>query len=286
MKTRIILILTLISAIILSACSLVQAPATPTLVPTPLPTDTPVPTNTPLPTNTPIPTSTNTPVPTPTNTATPVPSPTSTATPNRTATAAVLSTQTAEAVASDFKANLTKLGITVDKGQLGWVQDDTIEINLDTAGQGRYQPFAEDLNASDFIIKTDVTWTAVDYIWCGWDFRSEPNFSQGQQYTFWFVNYSGLPGWDIELYNKGRFERNITEKLRWASALKQENGSTNAFIILAEGNKFTVYINGQRIGSFFDFAKTRSEGYFAFTAYQESGRGSCTYDNTLVWLLK
>ena len=68
--------------------------------------------------------------------------------------------------------------------------------------------------------------------------------------------------------------------------MKLENGTTNGYILVAEGEKFTVYINDQRIGSFFDFNKTRSEGYFAFTAYQESGRGSCTFDNTVVWLLK
>jgi hypothetical protein len=276
MKTRPIQIFSLLLVLILTACSLLQAPATPT----------PVPTNTPQPTETPLPTSTSTPVPTPTNTATPIPSPTSTATPNLTATAAVLSTQTAEAMVADFKAALSKVNVTVDKGQMGWIQQGSYELSLQGANFSAYQPFAEDLKASDFIMKTDITWTAPGVILCGWIFRSETNFEQGQQLKIQFLLFSGLPGWDIELWNHGNFTRNITEQIRFSSALKQGSGSVNSYILLAEGNKFTVYINNERSGSFYDYSNTIKDGYFAFLGNIESGTGSCKYENTQIWLLK
>jgi hypothetical protein len=47
-----------------------------------------------------------------------------------------------------------------------------------------------------------------------------------------------------------------------------------------EPTNTSTYINDQRIGSFYDFSSARSEGYFAFNANQESGQGSCKYENT------
>jgi hypothetical protein len=60
----------------------------------------------------------------------------------------------------------------------------------------------------------------------------------------------------------------------------------NDYLIVAEGEKFTVYINDLRIGQFFDYAKTRAKGLFAFLAWQESGRSSCEYKDSWVWLLE
>jgi hypothetical protein len=277
MKTWRNRIYALFMVLILSACSIISPPK---------PTPTPIPTNTPQPTDTPIPTSTATPVPTSTNTPTLVPSPTSTATPNIAATAAVRNTQTADSITADFKAQMNKVGISVDTGHMGWVQQEPLGIKMDSPGEALYSPFAEDINASDFILKTDVTWNATGILVCGWKFRSESNFELGQQYGFYFLRFSGLPAWDIELWNYGEPERNISEKVRFASALKLENGDVNKFIFVAEDNKFTVYINGERIGSFYDFSKTRSDGYFAIAGNLESGTGSCKYDNTAIWLLK
>jgi len=276
MKTRAIPIISLILVLTLTACSLVAAPATPT----PLPTDTPQPTNTPLPTDT------ATPLPTATSTATLVPSPTFTATPNLTATAAVMATQNAAAAIEAFKAELAKANVTVDKGSLLWVQQDSIQVALKGAGDSRYQPFAEDVSASDFIMTTDITWTAPGLIICGWMFRSQPNLVKGDSYYINFLLYSGLPGWDIELFKSGQFVRNITEQIRFNSALNQAHASMNHYILIADGNKFTVYMNGVRAGSYYDYSTTLTEGLFALTGSIESGEGSCQMDNTRIWSLK
>jgi hypothetical protein len=288
MKNRSNLIFSILMLLALSACSLGQAAATPTLVPTPLPTSTPVPTDTPVPTATSTATYTPTPLPTATNTstATLVPSATSTATPDKKATQAALSTQAAEAVTAKFQAEMKKLGIPTDKAKLGWVQTESLSLELDTAGESFYKSFADDVSASDFIFTTDVTWTATDYIFCGFYFRSDASYAKGKHYLLEFTNYPGLPGWLIVMLDNGTLIKNVTERWRWASALNQKNDATNRFILIAEADKFTLYINGQRIGSFYDFDKTRTEGYFAISAAQQSGRGTCRFDNTQIWHLK
>jgi hypothetical protein len=73
---------------------------------------------------------------------------------------------------------------------------------------------------------------------------------------------------------------------RSSGAILSEQGSTNTVILFAEGEKFTLYINDQRIGSFFDFSQRRTEGDFAFLAQQESGESSCTFDKAWVWSLE
>ena len=269
MKFRFSQVFSAVFVLILAACSTIgQAPATQTSIPS----------VTPLPTNTPVPTATSTPVPSATSTSTPMPSPTLTATPDMTGTEAVKNTQTAAAIVNAFKSDLSKVDVTIDKGHMGWTQQDSVVIPLKGKNDSKYQPFAEDLKASDFVITTDMIWTAPGIIICGWIFRSEPNFAVGQQYMMNFLHFSGLPGWDIELWNYGQFQLNISEKVRFASAL-------NHFTMLAEGNKFTLYINEQRIGSFYDYNNTRTDGYFAFEGSIESGEGSCTYENTRVWIL-
>ena len=71
-----------------------------------------------------------------------------------------------------------------------------------------------------------------------------------------------------------------------AGAINQEQGSTNKYIFIAEGGKFTLYVNDQRIGSYFDYVVTRADGKFAFTGWQESGETTCSFDNSWVWLLE
>ena len=277
-------ILLLCTLVFLNACifaGLGAAPPTPT--PTALPTNTPVPTDT----ATAVPTSTATPLPTATDTPTPLPTATSTATPDKKATAAAKSTQAAEKVAEEFKAELTKLGLPTDKGSIAWIQQDAaIDLGMDTPLTYTWLPFAEDLNASDFYMTTDVTWDSTGILECGWYFRSEVDFRNGTQYLFAFLRFSGLPGWVINVHKDGILVKRVTDKVRWADAIKMDSGAVNHFVFAAEDNKFTLYINGQRIGSFFDGSKARNSGYFAYYAYLESGKGTCSYANTRIWSLK
>jgi hypothetical protein len=200
---------------------------------------------------------------------------------------AAKATQGAEALLSVVKEELAKIDMTTDVGKLGWMQTAPEVIKLDTAWEYDVIPFAKNLVASDFVLKTEVTWEAEGgLLICGLIFRSEADFITGNQYQLLYMRFSGLPGWDIESYKAGKFFSNVTGKIRFASAIKMDNGATNKFILIAEDNKFTVYINDQRIGSFYDDSKVRSDGRFAFYGTEEAGTSSCKFDNSWIWLLK
>lgn len=248
---------------------------------TPFPTDTatllPTATETPTPTNTPVPT--DTPTPTATDTLTPTP------TKDKTATAVAKSTQEAEAVISHIKGVLEKIEYPADTGSLGWYQTEPEFLQMDEYGQALYQEFAEDIVVADFVIQTEVTWEASGLVVCGLMFRSEPDFKRGAQYQFNYLRFSGLPAWAIEYYDNGLYKFSITD-LRFADAIDLANGATNKFLMIVEGNKFTVYANDSRLGTFYDDSKKLAKGRFAFISSQDTGKSSCTFENTWIWLLK
>lgn len=222
-------------------------------------------------------------------TFTPLPSATSTrvptATPNATVTAEAKATQAAD----DMADNLGKLlgedtDIPYESGYLMWKYDDPIDIKL-TGPDSRVLELDNRLKAGDFILKTDVTWKATGIIICGLVFRSEEDLVQGAQYQFVFLRLSGLPAWSIEFHEFGQF-RNSPTKVKYSSALLQGNDATNQVILVARGGEFTLYINRVRQGRYFDTSEQRKDGIFAFLGLQESGKGSCTYENSWIWSLE
>ena len=241
--------------------------------PPPSATFTLVPSNTPLPTDTPIPTDTAT------------PEPTDTPTPDLQATQSSMETQQADLIIADIKSQLEEFGFPTESGYLGWAQVEPESIPLATFGDYFYSPFAEHLVATDFVLRTNITWETEGLVMCGLMFRSEPNFETGAQYSFIYLRISGLPAWAIEYYDNGEFVSTISD-IKFSSAIDMTNGATNNLILAAEGNKFTLYINNERIGSFFDWSEMRSDGKFAFQALQEKGPSTCTFSNTWVWILE
>lgn len=219
-------------------------------------------------------TSTFTPLPTSTNT----PKPTATATPN------LQATQVAEMEQAVMDV-LTRFDLPTDTGSLAWVQDGKTEIELESSSW-IFEQFAEDVVASDFVISSDMTWDTDSWPVCGIWFRSDDRWGLGDQYMLQFLRISGFPAWDIEYYKNGDFTSNITEKLRFSSYLNLESGATNQFILAAIGNQFKVYINGTFEGRYYDYSSKLSEGQFAFSASQDSGVTTCTFENTWIWLYK
>lgn len=245
---------------------------------TPAPTQTQPATPTFNPTNTPSPTNTLAP--------TDTPAPTETPTPDLAATDAAIATLAAQSLNDSLNQELENLGYTPDSGHVGWIQTYSDEITLDSYNEAIYIPFAEDLSASDFILKTEITWESTSGLaGCSLIFRSEPDIQNGEQYIFETLRLTGLPGWDIIYIKYNQVQKNVTGFLT-AGAINQEQGSTNKYVLIAEGEKFTLYVNGERIGSYYDFSKSRLEGQFAFLGWQESGESVCTYENTWVWLLE
>jgi hypothetical protein len=151
-------------------------------MPMPEPTATLEPTNTPAPTDTPLPTATLTLTPPPTFTPEP--------TRDATATAAAQSTEAAQAVFAELDLILAKSGIDYQGGSLLWAQDKPIYMDVRAPGMVFYE--IDNVIASDFIIKSDITWETTGLVFCGIIFRSEPNFKQGKQYQFLYMRFSVL----------------------------------------------------------------------------------------------
>lgn len=248
--------------ILLTACSAIPAlaPATPT----PTATLTSTPTFIPLPTET--------------STLTP------TSTPDITATVAAQATETSGEVLTELSKLLKESDIPYEDGHLAWKQVKPMEVTL-SGPSADYVEIDRDLTAADFVLKSDVTWEASGIILCGVIFRSEPAIETGKQYKLVYLRLSGLPAWDIEFFEFGQF-KNSPSATQFSNAIDQSNGATNQLVLVAQSEQFTVYINRVRQGRFFDYSKQSMDGNIAFQAQQDSGNGSCQFENSWLWVLK
>lgn len=217
--------------------------------------------------------------PSPTDTATPVP----TATPDVTATAGPKATETADSILGELDLLLADTDIPYEDGYLAWQQTKPLTIQL-SGPDDQILAIDDELTAGDFILKSDVTWTASGIIICGAVFRSEPDLERGKQYRFLFLRLSGLPAWEIDVFEFGQYRNSPTET-KFSGALDQGNGRTNEFVLVAQDDQFNLYINQNREGRFFDYSKQRTQGSFAFLGLQDSGDGSCEFENSWVWSL-
>jgi len=254
--------------IMLAIVALACAGTAPAAIPEPtntlvIPSDTPEPTATPMPTDTP----------------TPLP----TATPDVAATAAVRATQSAGDVLDELDKLLGDTDIPYKDGYLAWQETSPLDIKM-TGPDYQVSDIDEDLTAGNFIFKSDVTWEATGLMICGAIFRSEPNLLKGKQYQFIYLRLSGLPAWEIDVFEFGEF-KNSPSGTKTAGAIDLDNGATNQFLLVVQDDNFTLYLNGVRQGRYFDYSKQRTEGSFGFLGWQDSGNGSCEFENSWVWSL-
>jgi hypothetical protein len=257
-----LLYLVILLLLLLQACSTPPTAEPPTA--TSAPTDTPVPTATPQPTDT------------------PTPEPTST--PDKAATAAAQSTASAQTVLAELEDILGEEDIPYQNGQLLWQQEKPLMVSLKGPGWD-YAEIDDNLVGRNFILKSDVTWDATGIIICGAIFRSEPDLVKGKQYEFVYLRLSGLPAWQIAYNEFGRFDNSFT-KVQYSDAIDQENGATNQVVLVAQDEQFNLYINGIHQGRYFDYSKQRMDGNFAFSGSQDSGEGTCKFENSWVWALE
>lgn len=223
--------------------------------------------------------------PTATPTATSTPLPTNTPTPLPTTTQDIDATATAQAseILSEI-SSMVEESVPYADGHLIWQQSGTATIQM-SGPATEIQEIDDPPMAGDFIIKSDVTWSTSGLILCGIIFRSEANVQNGKQYQFLYLRLSGLPAWAIEVHEFGQF-RNSPTRVKFSDALDLDNGATNELILVVEDETFTLYINSKRQGKYYDYSKQRQEGTFAFLGSQDSGEGSCTFENSWVWALK
>lgn len=229
------------------------------------PTDEPFPTYTPLPVET--------------------PKPMPTVTPNLAWTATLEAMNMMAELDVDVGSNS---GFAYEDGYLAWKQTEPLVLQMSGPQKdaGILQAVDESINAANFIFRSIVTWNASGLLICGLAYRAESDLQKGKQYQFFFYRFSGLPAYQIDVYDLGRFKNTITD-VKYADGVEVDasNDSRNEFILAAQDERFTVYINGKRQGDFYDTSKQRSEGMLAFLAWQESGKGHCTFEESWLWVL-
>ena len=169
----------------------------------------------------------------PTITLAPLPEPTiaPTNTPDTAATqaaqAAAQATSEAQA-ALDAQINkiadaLEDFAVSPDQGALAYTQTDPVKINLNTYRAFGYRMVDPDeASYSDFVLYTEATWeSSSGLMTCGIAFRAEDNLEEGEQYLFQTLRLSGLPGWDIELWEFGRWQATLTGDVKYNSVINQ-----------------------------------------------------------------
>lgn len=257
--------LSLMLALMLCACQSFRTEPTPTATDTPMPTDTPVPTDTPTPTLT------------PTNTYTP--------TPDRTATAAVRATETTQAIIDEIDSVLRPYGYSTKSGSLGWVQRRSTDITVAQYGAINYSLLDQTKKFSNFALKIDIRWDSqTGLAGCGIIFRAEDDIERGEQMRFYTMRLSGLPAWDVELWEYDDFQANLSGRVHTSGAINLDSGSVNEYLLIADGVTLQIYANDSNIGSV--TISSRQTGKIAFFTWQESGVTTCEFDNGWVWILE
>jgi hypothetical protein len=277
-----------IALIVLPACALFGAAAEPTNTPRPTRTPKPEATTAPAnPTQPPQPAQpTQPPAPTlapaaPTNTVAPPAQPT--LAPTAAPTAAP--TQAGGAIVGQIETELQKIGLSTKTGQLGWSNDAPISLTAEGYQGVENQLIGQNLTASDFVIKTDITWESQGGLaGCGVLFRATTNLEKGAQYQFLTIRLSGYPGWDIEMWDGGKWQYTLGNQVQQNKSINQENGGTNTYMLYVKDKAFTVFINGQKTKTLTDSKLTN--GVLAFHVFQDSGSTTCTFNNAWVWVLK
>lgn len=208
-----------------------------------------------------------------------------TATPDAAATAAAQSTQAAGDVFAELDKLFGNTEVPYKEGHLLWQQTEPISIQMQgPSNDDTTKGIGNSITASNFVFKSDVKWEATGWMYCGAIFRSEADIDLGKQYQFYFLRFSGLPIWYLDVFENNSFVSTISKE-QSSSQLDMENGAVNQFVVVAQGEIFTVYFNGVRQGRYLDSSKQRMDGNFGFFAWQESGTGSCTYENSWIWSL-
>jgi hypothetical protein len=238
----------------------------------------------PTPTPTINPTPTFTPTFTPTLTLTSTPSPTNTSTPTATPTLDLKATQAFEhaQVARDI---LSELSLPADSGKLGWYQTVGTAIILSDRSV-QMNRINELKKIGDFVFATEMTWDTDAWPVCGLMFRVDNRWGKGNYYVAQFLRFSGLPGWDIEYFKDGELAGIPTEKTRFSSYLNLDSGAKNEIVLASVGNEFKLWINNNFEGRYYDYDSKLKDGGLAFLGWQYSGKTTCTFNNSWIWVYK
>ena len=95
-------------------------------------------------------------------------------------------------------------------------------------------------------------------------FHADKNLEFGKQYRFLALRLSGLPLWDVELWEYGEWQSTTTGQPKVNSAIDQDNGSTNNFLFVVKKGVMAIYANDVRLSNV--IISSANKGRIAFYA--------------------
>lgn len=154
-------------------------------------------------------------------------------------------TATAEA---PFRADLPLYGLDPESGRFGWIHP-PLEIYVDGYKQYDYDNRFFGTVAQDFVVSSDITWnTKYGTTGCGFVLRSDGNKEALNQYMVVATRFGDgrvifnimLDGEFFDAKDLYAFGRD--PEFQW------QNDTTNRLSIVAQGDIFTIFTNGTKIG--------------------------------------
>ncbi|MBZ0280314.1 MAG: pre-peptidase C-terminal domain-containing protein [Anaerolineae bacterium] len=245
----------------------IEVALAPTDTPTFTPTATDTPTSTPTETATPTPTATPTHTPTDTPTATPTATPRPIETPN--ARPDSINTD-------DQAAILASFGIAEDNGEEA---DFVEETTVDLTGEDdllRWESFEGEF--SDFVVSATIHWgPGAEEDYCGFRFRGA-----GTE-NLYIVDIDRDGG----LYFEYKLDNEWQEIVEGDGRnINTDQDDTNQLVLIAVGNTFSVYLNGEFAGELIDDTLPSGEVALLAGTYDESDETNCVFEDAWIWTLE
>ena len=201
------------------------------------------------------------------------------------ATSAAVAAENAAAEAATTEALLpimeevARYGVDPSNGRLAWQHPPlSMEVtDFEDAASGNQFILTP---AEDFILVSDVTWNSrFAESGCGYIVRSDGEEENANQYFVGLtrgaeghVLFGEQVNGDVELDQvTDIFANGIDPLFEW------QNDTTNRLAIVGQGQEFTIYTNGTRLGKI-DAKAGFDEGFVAFVAVNRSGGIKCDFE--------
>ncbi len=215
-----------------------------------------------------------------TDTPTPTRRPTATRRPTvtRTPTAAP---NNGSGSAQDVVAQLRASGQLTGTGGKVALQADSVEVTVDKPGFDRWNRIDTSVQVTDFVMSAEIAWEGTDTgNQCGLLIRYSAPGDDVQKSTFYTVTISRSGTYQAYARdNTGYRDSPLIQKS--SKLIQPDETATNTLLVIAQGNRFKLFINGQLADSFSDPAyRSGNVGVMASRPQSSSGL-TCKFKN--VW---
>lgn len=180
--------------------------------------------------------------------------------------------------------DLELAGFSSAEGELAFSLTESFDTVNDVPSGFLLNELEPGFSAGNFVLGFDLTWDSTGALaYCGMIFRSQGNdITRGEQARFWTVRFSGLPYWDIEIWKFGQYQSQPVRSVD--SVINQTAGSTNHYVIAANGTNIKVFGNGEKMGET-ELKQSMGQGQFGYVSWLDSGQVTCNYSNLWIWAL-